>query len=347
MSFAPLRGLVVADFTGTVPGPLCTQTLRQLGAEVWKVEAPGGGDVARPYGFFEYLNQGKQQLILDLKSADGVSAARELISRADVLVEGFRPGVMERFGLSHADLSHELPDLIYCSISGTGQTGSTRNDPGHDVNYLAAAGVLNRHRDHKGDLIGAPLPAPVADVTAALLAVVGILAALEERRRTGAGRYVDVSLLDASLLLGSTDLVDALGRGADRALPPGSEVPHYGLFETRDGRAISLGIMPFEETFWHEFCDIASIDSKWRNMPPSERLERAGELRSLLREVISDDDYQVWCGRLRGSNVAWAPVRNADEVVQEFGQSAPGLPGSDIPIGVRGSMDRKETSGEY
>ncbi len=337
-----LAGVTVADFSGTIPGPLLTQLLGQLGAEVHKIEAPGPGDPSRGFGFFDYLNSTKISHRIDLKSPDGLSVARGIVAAADVLVEGFRPGVMTRLGLGYEQLAADFPRLVYCSISGAGQSGPKSTEPGHDLSYLADAGVINRHRDSRGTIVDAPLPAPVADITAGLLATVGVLAALESRRSTGRGTHIDMSILDASLLLASTALADA-DRAGGVELPPGVEVPHYGVFETSDARAIALAIMPFEQHFWVAFCDAAGIGEPWSSMTGAERVRRAEELRHLLRDVVARDDFVTWNQRLTGANVAWAPVRTGAEVIAEFGAAnLPGFACSDIPIGLNTRRSERE-----
>ncbi|HEX4620151.1 MAG TPA: CaiB/BaiF CoA-transferase family protein, partial [Myxococcaceae bacterium] len=202
----PLSDLKVLDLSRLLPGPYATLVLADLGAQVDKVEDPLGGDPVRlmpPHwgeesALFAALHRNKRSLVLDFKRPECVSALKRLSRRYDVLVESFRPGVMERLGLSYAALAAENPRLIYCSITGFGQTGPDRLRAGHDVGYIARAGVLG----HGGPRDGAPaMPGvQIADIGGgSLFGLIGILAALHERDRTGRGRAVDISMTEGAL----------------------------------------------------------------------------------------------------------------------------------------------------
>ena len=331
----PLQGITVADFTGTLPGPLATAVLAQLGADVIKVEAPSRAE-SRATPSFRYLNDGKRSIVLNLKSAHGLAAAMAVVARSDVVVEGFRPGVMASFGLAYDDLAGARPDLVYCSLSGYGDTGPAAARPGHDINYLAAAGVLHRHRNLAGDLVEAPLPAPTVDIVGGLVAAIGMLAALAERQQTGVGRRVDARLAEGALLLGMLDLARYASEGVELIEPPGGGNPHYRLFHTSDGRAVSIGITPGETHFWEALCDATGLTS-WRDVPYEERAERRVELETTLEAVFRTQPLARWCERLAGSNAAWAPVATAAEALvdEAFTRPRPGESGAPLPIGVR------------
>ncbi|MER2562414.1 MAG: CoA transferase, partial [Myxococcaceae bacterium] len=201
MMTLPLAGLKVLDLSRLLPGPYATLVLADLGATVDKLEEPQGGDYTRHMppmkddtsALFLGLNRNKRSFTLDLKSPDGVAALKRLVKHYDVLVESFRPGVMDKLGVGWESLSKEHPTLIYCSISGYGATGPDRLKAGHDLNYIARSGVLA----YGGVKQGAPaMPGvQVADIGGgSLFALVGILAALHERQRTGVGRFVDISM---------------------------------------------------------------------------------------------------------------------------------------------------------
>ena len=194
---APLRGLRVLDFTQNLPGPYTAMILCGLGAEVVKIEPPRG-DVARGFSrLFEIVNAGKKSVVLDLKSEAERPKLHALVKTADVIVEGFRPGVMARLGAGPDDALRLQPRLVYCSISGYGQTGPYRDDPGHDLNYQALTGVCHMMRDGDDRPLGAALP--IADLSAAMTASTAVLAALLERERTGQGRAIDVAMVDPLL----------------------------------------------------------------------------------------------------------------------------------------------------
>lgn len=194
---APLAGISVVDFTMNLPGPYSTMVLHGLGAEVTKIEPPRG-DTARLFPrMFEILNAGKRSVVLDLKRDDDVARARELIAASDVVVEGFRPGVMARFGLDAATLRAQQPALVYCSLSGFGQQGPDAVNPGHDLNFQALTGVCHMLRDASGRPLGAALP--IADLSSAMTAVTATVAALFRRERTGQGQSIDVAMTDTLL----------------------------------------------------------------------------------------------------------------------------------------------------
>jgi crotonobetainyl-CoA:carnitine CoA-transferase CaiB-like acyl-CoA transferase len=270
---APLAGLRVLDCSTLLPGPLATLLLADAGADVIKVERPGTGDEMRSYrpalgptsANFALLNRGKRSVVLDLKSADGLAEFRRLLEGADVLVEQFRPGVMERLGLGPDILLAEHPRLVYCSITGYGRTGPKRGRAGHDLTYLAETGMLALTTDGTG----APVlpPALIADIAGgAYPAVMNILLALHRRERTGAGAYLDVAMTDNLFPL----MYWALGQGfAARQWPrPGGELvtggsPRYRVYPTADGG--HLAAAPLEDRFWKAFCDAVGLPERWRD----------------------------------------------------------------------------------
>jgi len=263
-SIGPLHGLRVLDLSRLLPGPLCTHLLVRLGADVVKIEAPDG-DYARfvpplinfdgeaeHSNFFECLNGGKKNIVLDLKVKEHKEAVKRLVRSYDVVVEGNRPGVMDRLGLGFEDLRKENPGLVFCSLSGYGATGPLAQRAGHDVNYMALAGLLEI-----SGKVGS-LPPLVgfqgADIVGSIQAVVGIQAALLEREKTGKGQFVDVSLCESAMILGISSLSQGLAGGlADRGtghLDGG--LPNYNIYETSDGRFLSVGAL--EPHFWAKFC---------------------------------------------------------------------------------------------
>lgn len=259
----PLAGLTVLDLTRLLPGPLATMHLADLGAEVIKIEDPGVGDYARSMGamhgdtsyFFQLVNRNKKSLVLDLKDAADKAVLLGLVDTADILVEGFRPGVMAKLGLDYATLSARNPRLVYASISGYGQTGPYAQRAGHDINYLGYAGVL----DQIGSAGGAPALSnlQVADLLGGTLtSLVGVLAAVIDARASGRGRRVDVAMTDAALAHAIFPMAEVLAEGETR--PRGEDlltgaVPCYGVYETQDGRHMAVGAL--EEKFWRLTCD--------------------------------------------------------------------------------------------
>ena len=260
----PLDGIRVLDLTRLLPGPVATLHLADLGAEVIKIEDPQVGDYARTLGtgegadsaYFRMINRNKQGLRLDLKKPEGVEVFRRLASAADVIVESFRPGVMDKLGVGYAVIAALNPRIAYCSISGYGQDGPYKDLAGHDINYLGYAGVL----DQIGCAGGGPaIPNfQIADLLGgALTAAFGILAAMVEAQRTGKGRYIDVSMTDSVLthtyftMLRLNDSGHSLPRGSD--LLSGG-LPCYGAYRCADGRHMAVGAL--EGKFWKLCCEV-------------------------------------------------------------------------------------------
>jgi alpha-methylacyl-CoA racemase len=260
MSLA-LSGLKVLDLTMNLPGPYMTWILALLGADVVKIENPSGGDYARALmgdgqssPFFEAVNRNKKSVALNLKHPEGKKLFLKLLNNYDVLVEGFRPETMERLDLGFDALSAINPRLIYVSISGYGQSGPNKMRAGHDLNYLALAGIIGMTGARNGDL--AMPGVQIADLAGgSLMALTGLLAAVIQRDRTGKGQFVDVSMYDGAFSMAT--MVFA-GVEAGMEVPePGKMMlngrfPCYGLYKTSDGRYMSLGAL--ESKFWTNFC---------------------------------------------------------------------------------------------
>ncbi len=237
----------VLDLTRLLPGPFCTRFLAQLGATVIKIEDPDGGDYTRTLApeLFEQVNRGKQSVTLDLRQAADVAAFKQLVVDADVVVESFRPGVMDRMGCSYDELRAINPKLVYAALTGFGQNGPYRDAAGHDVNYLGLAGVL----DQTGARDGPPAMANVqiADLAGGgLTCAVGILAALNGGRASGEGAFVDSAMLDGSLALQPVALATLAAQGATQ--PRGGDtltgaLPNYRVYKCRDGKYLAVGAL--------------------------------------------------------------------------------------------------------
>jgi len=257
----PLSGLLVLDFTTLLPGPLATLLLAEAGAEVVKIEQPDGDEMRRHGPHldgesvpFAMLNRGKTALALDLKSREGHARLAPLLARADVLVEQFRPGVMARLGLGYAAVRQVNPRIVYCSISGYGQSGPRAGEAGHDLNYVGATGLLALNPG-PADQPTVP-PALVADIGGGSLpAVMNILLALRQRDRTGEGCQVDIAMADAMFTFAWHAFATGQASGrypgaAEAALAGGS--PRYALYPTRDSRLVACAAL--EQKFWLAFC---------------------------------------------------------------------------------------------
>jgi len=324
----PLAGIRVLDLTRHLPGPYATLLLAELGAQVDKLEEPGG-DPTRglPFGaaehetYFAGLNRGKRSLVLDLKRAGAPASVFRLAGRYDVLVEGFRPGVLDRLGLGHQALRAAHPRLVICALSGFGQIGPDRHRAGHDLGYQARAGLVG----YGGGAGGPAIPgAQVADVGGALFAAVGILAALQGRTRTGQGRVVDVALADSATAFLHMQLAAhlsgglPLGRGTD-ALNGG--LPCYRLYRTEDGR--HLAVAALEPRFFAALCERLGRPELAR--PAYAGGAEAASVHRALEVLFASAPLAVWETRLAGLDACVEPVREPAEVVQDVQFQARGL----------------------
>lgn len=322
----PLEGLKVLDLSRLLPGPYATLVLADLGAQVDKVEEPGVGDYTRhsppmkddTSALFLGLNRNKRSIALDLKSADGAATLKALAKQYDVLIESFRPGVMDKLGLGWDVLSKENPRLIYCAISGYGNTGPDRLRAGHDINYLARAGALA----YGGEAGGAPaLPGvQIADIGGgSLFALVGILSALHERHRTGHGRFVDVSMTDGALAFLHMHLAGRLLMAEDGApLQRGREALNggfacYGLYRTQDDRWLAVGSL--EPKFFQGLCE--AIERPELLAGGYDTGEEGARTRKELEAVFASQPLAHWVTLFRQKDLCIEPVREGDEVLDD------------------------------
>lgn len=315
----PLKGLLVADFTTLLPGPLATLMLAEAGAEVVKVEKPGGEDM-RAYpplwdgisATFAMLNRGKKSLVVDLRTEDGRRAARDLALRADILVEQFRPGVMQKHGLGYDDLSAANPKLIYCSITGYGQTGPKSGDAGHDLNYIGSTGLLSL----------APGPADRPVVPPALIADIGggtfpsvmnILLALLARQKTGKGTYLDIAMADAMFTFGFMGLATLYGSGkvagpGELRIAGGS--PRYQIYPTRDGKFVACGAL--EQKFWLSFCATIGLAGDF-----IDDLKDPEATKQAIREIIARESADHWRPKLAAADCCATIVATIEEALND------------------------------
>ena len=318
-------GLRILDLSRLLPGPYCSLLFADLGAEVIKVEEPGRGDYARrtpPFwgesgigAYFLFLNRNKKSMALDLKAEAGKAIFRRLVATADVLLESFRPGVMDRLGLGWDALHVLNPRLVYCAISGYGQDGPYRGLVGHDLNYMGYAGALSV----TGPRDGAPLMpgVQVADIGGgSLMAAFAIAAALHQRQATGRGQFVDVSMTDGVVSWLAPHLAAFFASG--RVPRRGEERLNggwvgYGVYEAADGRHVTLGAL--EPQFWANFCRLVERE----DLVPLARAEGAerdriqAELRALFRTRTRDE----WVHLLHQADVCAGPVLDLAEVVRD------------------------------
>ena len=262
----PLSGIRVLDFSRVLAGPAASLALADLGAEIIKVEPPGSGDDTRnfpPFSnghsvYFLGINRGKKSIVIDLKSADGVALARDLAAKCDILIENYRPGVMDRLGLSYDALSAINPRLIYCAISGFGMTGPLRDYPSFDIVTQAMSGAfsVNGERDRAPTRLGLPM----GDLVGGINGPIGILAALYERTVTGRGRLIDVSLLDG--LIGLLAYLPQIAfHSGENPKPQGNPHPNlvpYGVFPASDGL---MAIACLTNAFWANLCRALGLEA--------------------------------------------------------------------------------------
>lgn len=313
-----LGGLTVLDLGQLHPGPYTAMLLGQLGATVIKVEKPQG-DTARQLGAetFAKYNRGKQSISLDFTREEDRRILLQLAARSDVLIEGFRPGVMARMGLDYTRLAQANPRIVMCSISGFGQTGPYAQRPGHDVNYLALSGywaVPSQVRD----VMGRPR-LRLSDYCAAMHAALAILAAVHDARVSGVGQHLDVSIHDA-LTAWMAPALQAMNGPAGAAIDNLPHVmPDNDVFETADGRHLALGIL--EEAFWQNLCEALAPDCPELTAETYRtRAGRLGDKRALndrLRTLFASRSLAYWEGLFRGRDIPWAPVLLHDEVFDD------------------------------
>jgi crotonobetainyl-CoA:carnitine CoA-transferase CaiB-like acyl-CoA transferase len=305
----------ILDLTRLLPGGVCTLLLADMGAQVIKIEDPDGGDYARwmpPLvdglgAFFRAANRNKQSVILNLKDVRGQAVLKKLAEHADVLIEGNRPGVMARLHCDGDAMRAVNPRLIYCSLSGWGQDGPYARHSGHDLNYLAIAGMLGAmHRPQ-------PLGGQVADTGGALVAVGAILAALFQRERTGEGAYIDASLFESGLLFLFQPWVEAVtlhSRGEPGALTGG--LACYNVYTTRDGKPVALAAL--EPKFWTNFCNsVERPDLIEEYQSPARQAYLLAEVAGLFSLRTAAE----WDALLRDADCCYTPVNTLNATADD------------------------------
>lgn len=333
----PLAGVRVLDFSTLLPGPLATLLLAEAGAEVIKIERPGRGDEMRSYVpkfgtdsvNFALLNRGKRSLAIDLKATGAAERLRPLIESTDVVVEQFRPGVMDRLGLGYETLKGINPRIVYCAITGWGQTGPKAETAAHDLNYVAESGMLGLAAGSDGaPVVPAALVADIAGGT--YPAVINILLALRERDRTGVGCKLDVAMADNLFSF----LYWAIGNGitANQWPTPGGDLvtggsPRYNVYRTADGRYLAAA--PLEQKFWETFCTLIELGADYRQDAGREQAVRAEVAR-----IIASRDAGEWQRTFAGQDVCCSIVATMQEAL------------ADPHFAARNIFDRKLSAGD-
>lgn len=326
MAAAALDGIRILDFSHALAGPYCTLLLADFGAEIYKLESPGGGDMGRGWGppfaggqshFFLGLNRGKRGISIDLKHPEGIEICLRLIDKMDVLVENFRPGTMDRLGLGYAAVAARNPRLVYCSISGYGQQGPSRDNAAMDLIVECSSGFLSITGTEDGELVRSGYA--VADINAGLFSVIGILTALRARDVTGRGQYVDVAMFDGmisamtsnySAYFGSGRIPRPLGSGFPTVVP-------YRVFEARD-RSFSIAVG--SEKLWIAFCKaigrtelVAHADYESN----AKRVENRAPLETMLSEIFQQRSAAEWIDTLNAAGIPCSIVKTFQEVASD------------------------------
>lgn len=306
-SLGALSGIKIVDLSIQIPGPYCSMILADLGAEVIKIEQPGIGDFARvlPH-LFNGINRNKKSVILELKSPKGKEILYKLVAHADIVLEGFRPGVAKKLGIDYATLKGINPRIIYCSISGYGQDGPYKNMAGHDINYQGVSGLLSLTEDLQAsaDLSGLPL----ADIAGSMFAAISILTAIVERAKTGTGQYIDVSMAAGVFSWVGASLLVAL-KGLDNS--ESLYIPHYGIFKTKDDKFLTLGII-HEQHFWENLCTVIDL-GEMKNLNLMERVAQREEVLSVLQSAFMTKTRAEWISLLHEADVPCSPVLTIEE----------------------------------
>ncbi len=321
----PLQGVRVAEFCQVAAGPFCGMLLADMGADVIKVENPAGGDGMRQWpplsdGYsenFASLNRNKRSIVLDLKSANGKAAARALALSADIVVENFRPGVLDRLGLGHAALMAEKPSLIYCSISAFGQSGPRTQEGGFDLTVQAISGVMSV----TGEAGGPPVKCgvPLSDFAAGQYAAYAILAALLDVRGGRPGRHIDVAMMASTLAFAALQTSEYFGTGKD-PVKLGSAHPRnapYQAFHASNGYfAMAAG----NDRLWHSVCQVvgrAELADDPRFMTTADRAASQVALKGLLEEVFGTETVDHWLAAFNGAGVPCTPINTYSQALDD------------------------------
>ena len=319
----PLDGILVLDLTRVLSGPYCTMLLADMGARVVKIEQPGKGDDTRAWGppflegesaYFLSINRNKESVTLDFKSADGRAILDRLLERADVVVENFRPGTLGRMGIDYTTLAPRFPRLVYCSVSGFGQTGPRSKEPGYDAVMQGEGGLMSI----TGAADGPPyrLGVAIADIVSGMFAAYGVALALFARERTGRGQQVDVAMLDAvaALLTYQAGNFFASGEVPTRLGNRHPSIAPYETFAASDGEFV-LAVGNDEQ--WRKFCAVAELAEDPRFATNRQRVTAYDELRPLVADRLRTRPRQHWIERLTAAGVPCGSVRNLQELFDD------------------------------
>lgn len=318
-----LEGVRIIDFTRLLPGPYATGILADYGAEVIKVEEPKRGDYSREYGtqvngssvMFNSLNRGKESIVANLYHEDEREFVLELIKTADIVIESFRPGFMKRIGLEYESVAHINPSVIYCSVTGFGQTGPFVNKAGHDLTYLSYSGLLDAM--YKGmerrDSVDVVPPLQISDVGAAQNIISGLLIAYIHRLKTGEGQYLDISILDGiysscmQLILPEYMVTKRVPTVENNSL--NGDFANYCTYRTKDNRFLSVAAI--EKKFWRKFCEGIEMPEYTDLIEDDEKMK---EVRKAVQQIIEERTLGEWMKKLEMEDACVAPVIKIEEI---------------------------------
>ena len=320
----PLKNLLVLDLTRVLVGPYCTMVLSDLGARVIKVEAPGAGDDSRKFGpfieeysaYFMSLNRGKESIALNLKNEDDKKIFEKILAKADILVENFKPGTLEKWGFGWKQVSKKYPKLIYASASGFGQTGPLKELPAYDMVVQGMGGLMS--------VTGQPNSEPtrvgtsIGDITAGLFTAIGINAALYDRQKTGKGMYIDVSMLDCQIAILENAIARYLSKN-EIPKPMGSRHPSIAPFEAFKTKDSYIIIAAGNDKLFENLCNALDLkdlimDEKYKSN--SLRSENMNELKKILEQKLINKTTNEWVKNLESLKIPCGPIFNIKEAVE-------------------------------
>jgi glutaryl-CoA transferase len=333
----PLSHIRVLDLSRVLAGPWASQNLADLGAEVIKIERPGSGDDTRSWGppflkdrdgkdtreaaYFLSVNRGKKSVTLDISKPEGQRIARELAAKSDVLIENYKVGGLAKYGLSYEDLRKTNPRIIYCSITGFGQSGPSAHRPGYDFIFQGMGGLMSITGERDGEPGGGPQKVGIAvtDVLAGMYASLAITAAIAHRERTGVGQWIDLALLDSIVAFGANQILNYFtsGKIPGRYGNAHANVVPYEVFATADGHVIlAVG----NDSQFASFCRVAghpelAADPRYATMP--ERITNRSTLIPLLGEILRGQPSAYWLAEFQAGNVPCGPINNYEEVFED------------------------------